>query len=87
VTSRDGPAPALTPQELTGLRRAHLDAEETALRARLAQVALRRLLLSLEEAHGLALADAEVDLRTGEISTPAANGDASHSPTSAPARE
>ena len=68
MSTRDGPALALTPQELTGLRRAHLDAEETALRARLAQAALRRLLLALEEAHGLAaLADAEVDLRTGEI--------------------
>ncbi len=70
MTLREAPAPALTPQELTGLRRAHLDAEETALRARLAQVALRRLLLALEEAHGLALEDAEVDLRTGEIREP-----------------
>ena len=67
MSTRDGAGPSLTPQELTGLRRAHLDAEETALRARLAQVALRRLLLALEEAHGLALADAEGDMRTGEV--------------------
>lgn len=85
MTPREAPAQTLTAAELTGLRRAHLDAEETALRARLAHVALRRLLLALEEAHGLALADAEVNPRTGEITTPAANGDTSHSPTSAPA--
>ena len=67
MSPRAGVAPALTAGELAGLRKAHLDAEETVLRARLAQVALRRMLLALEEAHGLALADAVVDLRTGEI--------------------
>ena len=65
----------LSAQELAALRGAQLEAEEMALRARLAQVALRRLLLALEEAHGLALTEAEVDLRTGRITTPPAAAD------------
>ncbi|MBI4308058.1 MAG: hypothetical protein HY684_04560 [Chloroflexi bacterium] len=57
-------------RELADLRRAQMDAEELALHARLAQITLRRLLLAVEEAHGLARrrrAEATVDLRTGEI--------------------
>lgn len=58
----------LTPRDLYRLRRAHLMARRTALRAQHAQQQLDELSLEMERRYGLLTRDAALDMKTGVIS-------------------
>lgn len=66
-----GPAQErLSPRELYALRRAHLEAQEKALVAQMAQQRLQRLTLELERRYRLLSRGATLDLATGVIHIP-----------------
>ena len=57
----------LSSRDLYRLNRAHLEAQRTALRARLAHQALQELSLELERRYGLLGKEVDVDAETGAM--------------------